>query len=321
MNGTVPGREPNLIVAGTNKAGTTSLYYHLAAHPGICASRIKETGFFDRWEIEKGLAGLDTYRAHFSHCGDQSWIMESTPSYFSGGRLVAETIREYLGGIRIILSFRNPIDRLFSLYRSQKGVFRIDRNLSFAEYVEVCLSGTRRAESWVYGPGSIEYGYYDQVFPAWIEIFGSTLKVLFFEHLISDPQASLTDICTWLALDPGPLMDRSFRNENPSLAFRSAALHQLASRFTNQRPGRRVRLPQGVKRRLRSLYERLNGRVLDESLDDYPEVVTHLTGIFEPHNREFAGQLREYDPGLDLPGWLTSSDRTGEGGEDRPVSA
>ena len=35
-----------IIIGGTTKAATTSLYFYLADHPNVCASNIKETRFF-----------------------------------------------------------------------------------------------------------------------------------------------------------------------------------------------------------------------------------------------------------------------------------
>jgi len=37
---------PNLVVAGAPKCGTSSLYFWLAAHPEVAASREKETFFW-----------------------------------------------------------------------------------------------------------------------------------------------------------------------------------------------------------------------------------------------------------------------------------
>lgn len=35
-----------LIIGGTTKAGTTSIFRYLSAHPDVCASSLKETRFF-----------------------------------------------------------------------------------------------------------------------------------------------------------------------------------------------------------------------------------------------------------------------------------
>ena len=46
-------QQKNVIIAGSTKCGTTSLFEYLKAHPQICASVIKETRFF--WEGDYDL--------------------------------------------------------------------------------------------------------------------------------------------------------------------------------------------------------------------------------------------------------------------------
>jgi len=53
-----------LIIGGTSKAGTTSLYTYLADHPQICPSALKETRFF-----------LDSdYPLPVSRCFNENWM-------------------------------------------------------------------------------------------------------------------------------------------------------------------------------------------------------------------------------------------------------
>lgn len=35
----------NFIIAGTEKAGTTSVFTYLSTHPSVCGSAVKETDF------------------------------------------------------------------------------------------------------------------------------------------------------------------------------------------------------------------------------------------------------------------------------------
>ena len=56
---------PNVIIAGTQKAGTTSLFRYLAGHPAVCHSSTKEVDFFlrHRGEIEDGV--IKNYESFF----------------------------------------------------------------------------------------------------------------------------------------------------------------------------------------------------------------------------------------------------------------
>jgi hypothetical protein len=64
----------NAIIAGTNKAGTTSLFRYLSDHPEVCASNIKEISFFS------GLQGeLTPRRCHVTP--HTSLIARRKPEY------------------------------------------------------------------------------------------------------------------------------------------------------------------------------------------------------------------------------------------------
>ena len=54
---------PNLIIIGSPKCGTTSLYYYLGLHPEIFMSREKELNFF--MEERNWRRGLEWYQAQF----------------------------------------------------------------------------------------------------------------------------------------------------------------------------------------------------------------------------------------------------------------
>ncbi|RMF23048.1 MAG: sulfotransferase, partial [Cyanobacteria bacterium J083] len=44
--------KPNFVIAGVQKAGTTSVYNYLSQHPEVYMSPVKETNFFERdWEV------------------------------------------------------------------------------------------------------------------------------------------------------------------------------------------------------------------------------------------------------------------------------
>lgn len=129
---------PNLIIAGVGKAGTTSLFSYLSKHPDICTSNIKETHYFSPLIDDKELQPIDDYKKYFCHCDDHRYILEATPRYFYGGVKVARAIYERLGPIKIILVFRDPVNRLFSFYKHLKGTAWIPKSISFDEYVRLC---------------------------------------------------------------------------------------------------------------------------------------------------------------------------------------
>jgi len=140
----------HVIIAGVNKCGTTSAFRYLADHPEVCASSIKEIRFFVQEPYESSDSSHDEYLSYFSHCKNKRVLLEASPSYFSWGQEVANRIVRLIPNVRIIVILRNPVDRLYSYYRS---AFVYDNyanallsDVSFAEFVDIALKADQDNE-------------------------------------------------------------------------------------------------------------------------------------------------------------------------------
>jgi hypothetical protein len=297
----VSARDPNLIIAGVNKAGTTSVFSYLGQHPDICGSAVKETCYFLPLRYGEELEPLERYRAHFGRCGHPVRL-EATPGYFYGGEALAERIAATLDGVRVLLMFREPVDRLRSFFTFQQSMLALEADLTLEAYVERCLAlsdeelGRRDRNPWF----GVEGGRYDRHFPAWSRTFGDRLKVVFFEELRSDRRALLLDLCRWLELDPTPFESAELGIENRTVGFRNPALQRLAL-AANRRGERLWRRAPAVKRLLKRGYRALNGRAAARG--DDAALRARLEALYQPHNRAFAEQLRAHGAGP-LPTWL-----------------
>ena len=110
---------PNLIIIGSPKCGTTSLYYYLGLHPEIFMSREKELNFF--MEERNWRRGLDWYRAQFETSRKVSVWGEASPGYthhpvFQG---VPQRMHSLVPGARLIQIVRDPMKRHLSHYFHQ----------------------------------------------------------------------------------------------------------------------------------------------------------------------------------------------------------
>lgn len=100
------------------KAGTTSLFHYLQAHPQIFMSPLKEVDFFV--EESNWGRGLDWYRRQFDGAGpDACAIGEASTAYtkfpeFTG---VPKRISATLPDARLIYVMRDPIERIRSHYQ------------------------------------------------------------------------------------------------------------------------------------------------------------------------------------------------------------
>ncbi|XZO03603.1 MAG: tetratricopeptide repeat-containing sulfotransferase family protein [Microcoleus sp.] len=105
--------DPNFIIIGSQRCGTTSLYTYLAQHPQILTPIKKEMDFFS-WHFDRGI---DWYLAHFPPmpAGEQFLTGEASPSYFDS-LAVPERLYNAFPEVKLIVLLRNPVDRAISQF-------------------------------------------------------------------------------------------------------------------------------------------------------------------------------------------------------------
>ena len=118
-----------LIVGGTTKAATTSLFTYLADHPAICAATYKETRFFLSSDYPlpskyRYKGDVEEYDLLFSNADTTQLRMESTPDYLYCEQ-ARERIATSLPAAKLVFSLREPISRLVSWYRFAKRRWRV----------------------------------------------------------------------------------------------------------------------------------------------------------------------------------------------------
>lgn len=110
---------PDFLIIGAQKAGTTSLYRYLNAHPKIRTALAKEVHFFD---YNFGL-GEKWYRAHFPTVlekwrGDFLRTGEASPYYLFYPHAPLR-VNQMLPRVQLIVLLRNPVERAYSQYQHQ----------------------------------------------------------------------------------------------------------------------------------------------------------------------------------------------------------
>jgi hypothetical protein len=131
-------RLPDYIIAGAQKAGTTSLWAYLNEHPRVERAITKEMHFFDN-NYERGT---QWYRLHFplQRCEEPRARMEpsiltgESSAYYMLHPLAPQRIADTVPAAKIILLLRNPVDRAFSHY--QLKLRRRQEFLSFEDAID-----------------------------------------------------------------------------------------------------------------------------------------------------------------------------------------
>jgi hypothetical protein len=294
---------PNLLIAGVAKAGTTSLFRYLAQHPDICPSDVKELRYFSALRYGEPMAPVETYGEHFRHCGEQRYRMEATPGYYAGGRPVAEAVDDLLPGARIVVTFRDPVQRCWSWYRFVRSTARIPKDMTFADYIDRCrrlrdegVDGGRDHQPF-WGLGG---GCYDIWLADWRDVFGKRLRIEFFEHVVHDPRAVTEQLCRWLGIDTGVCAGLHYGVENKTVQYKNKHIQQAAL-AVNRRGERFFAEHPGFKRALRGAYYRLNSERSEERLD--PRDRDRLAEFYAPHVERLASMLAD-SSSVDVPDWL-----------------
>ena len=110
---------PDFIIIGTQRGGTTSLYYYLTEHPGIARALMKEVHFFD----DNFREGLNWYRAQFPSSLQKYYAERIRKEHFITGESspyylfyppAPKRISALVPQAKLIVLLRNPVDRAYS---------------------------------------------------------------------------------------------------------------------------------------------------------------------------------------------------------------
>ncbi len=177
-------RLPDFIAVGPGRTATTWLHEALRGHVDL-PWKIKETDFF----TTNYNKGIEWYAHHFRYASGTRPIGEVNP-YF-GFPEAAERIAQHIAGCRIICSFRNPVDRIYSSYKLWR------------HYTQTRLP---MDEFLVKVPQVIEVTRYAKHLADYRSRFGlDCVMVCLNDDLRADPQTFLDRICDFIGIDRYPI--------------------------------------------------------------------------------------------------------------------
>jgi Sulfotransferase domain len=291
---------PNLLVAGVPKGGTGSLFAYFGQHPDVCASAVKEVGYFTPLRRPDGvLESVESYKRNFSHWCGERYAMEATPNYCYGGARVRAGIRQTLREPRIVMSLRDPVERLWSAYTMQRTKGNLLGLRSFEDYISACERVRARGEA-VRELAGLSVGMYGDFIPAWLEEFGEDVRMVFLDDINSDPRGVVGNLCQWLSIDDRVADSFDYEVRNATAHARSAALGRAIFAAKGSAEGALARAP-GLRRQLRKTYIRLATAPLSETMA--PAARERVEALYRDSNASTAAALRAYGY-RNLPSWL-----------------
>ena len=192
---------PNFLVIGAGKSGTSSIYEHLADHPQVYMSPVKEPNFF-AWDAQQpgrlvwgsapdreyAVTDLAAYEGLFAGVRDEIAIGEASTVYLEAAA-VPDRVVETLESPRFIVSLRNPVDRAYSGHW-----MAVRHGWDHPPYEEAFLPHQ----------DLIEAGRYPRLLRRWFLRFPpDRFHVILFEDLKTRPAATIRSIYEFLGVDAG----------------------------------------------------------------------------------------------------------------------
>jgi hypothetical protein len=203
---------PDFVIAGAPKCGTTSLYRYLQQHPRVYMPELKEPRFFCNFPVESFEFGTkqfhpeivttpDKYVDLFAAAPADSVTGEASTDYLWVEGTAAR-IRTWNPAAKIIVMLRNPIDRAYSEYRHtiaanfQQETFWSSlqkENERFRERFDPIFFHVRR-------------GLYAQSLKSYFDTFGrNQVMVVLYEDFAASPKDVVQRAFAFLGLAPCPI--------------------------------------------------------------------------------------------------------------------
>ena len=196
-------RKVDFLVAGVQKGGTSALFDYLRELPGIQMPAVKEAHFFDEEQaVDWSDPDYSAYHALFA--ADGRLRGEATPIYLYWPNAL-ERIARYHPAMKIILLFRDPIQRTWSHWKMEYA-----KHKETAPFAWCIRDGRgRMAAGDPTAPGHhrvfsyVERGFYGAQVERLFALFPREQCLLLrSEDLQHEPRATLDTICRFLGVSP-----------------------------------------------------------------------------------------------------------------------
>ena len=252
---------PDFIIIGGMKCATSTLHEQLALQPGIFMTSLKEPNFFSN--DEEFAKGMDYYQSLFAGaqpndlCGESSTHYTKLPTYPDTVKRLAEAFPN----AKFIYVMRHPIDRLVSQYIHEwtQRVVDTDINTAIDQFPEM-----------------IEYSLYSKQLQPYFEQFGrERVLPVFFERMLSSPQAELERVCHFIGYQGTPIWQELDPQNVSSDRIRISGWRDFLVEAPGLKQLRRWLIPKSLRTWIRSLW----------SMKKHPELsnerLAYLKKIFD----------------------------------------
>lgn len=196
----------DFLVIGAQKAGTTTLWQLLRAHPQLAFPSAKEAPFFTEDTYERGVEWY--VRTVFRDTAGDLRRGTVTPHYMLGSRtapvpLVAERIARDLPNVRLIALLRDPVERAISQWRMSRRWHIEPRGVNDALREELAPGALEEARMRPTSTNSyVAQGEYGRILAAYLRhLPRMNLSVELTSDLACQPDAVVGRVLRFLGVD------------------------------------------------------------------------------------------------------------------------
>lgn len=221
-------KDPQFIVIGAHKCGTSWLFNCLYEHPEIL---IKEK--IDYFFVAKKLDyGNEWYQSHFKDKRGSLMVKGELSTVYLFSEESAKEIYNFNPEIKLIVMLRNPIERTYSHYLQDIKMGEISKETSF----ESAISGN---------PRMLEWGHYKKHLEGYEKYFSEEqLLIILFDDITKNPKGLIQKVYTFLDIDQYFTPQSLAKKINPSRIPKNIKLDfkvRRISQFLKQNPlGERI---------------------------------------------------------------------------------
>ena len=248
---------PNMFIAGSAKAGTSSLYHYLSQHPDVYMSAIKEPHYLCSHHFpskfsgpgDEGFSGnivrtRDAYMELFRNTGGAK-IVGDASVYYLYYPDTAERIKAWNPDAKVIIILRNPVDRAFSAYSHTVRDGRESLSFEAALLAENERKLTGYQPLWWYR----DVGMYSKQVKRYFDVFDRRHVRIFLYEDLRNMDHVLSEVFSFLNIRQDVRIDTSIRH-NSSGVPRSRWLYNFFARPNPIKNALKPFLPKRLRHRL-----------------------------------------------------------------------
>lgn len=233
-------RIPDFFIIGAPKAGTTSLYTYLAAHPQVFMPQLKEPFYFcsdfPGYRERATLVGSpQDYLKLFRRATDRHLAVGEASSLYLYSQVAVSNILDFQPDARFIVMLRNPVDLVHSFH--SQLLFSLHESVADFEQAWRLQSARANGQSvptHCLEPAVLQYRdvalFGEQLSRLYEQVCPSRVKVLLFREFTADPRRHYKDVLDFL----GVPWDR--RTDFPKINANKTRRSQRLAQFLRRPP-------------------------------------------------------------------------------------